>query len=224
MSMRNYIQILTCLILCNLGCNTSDDHSNSFKQEVVNSALFFYDNYKEDFLRSGLKDYDYNPRMHFEKIYENAPILNITIFRDSSIRVRGFDEFYKQFNIKIDSTFKSDVIISNLPHGDLKVFSLYNNEKTNQIIKAKTIKANPVEYFIQLKARLNKFKIIAIETNPTYKTKVLIFSKHQYLTYLPDSLRLANDDRAQLDTMLQGGKMLDRNWYIFNEERNLDYY
>lgn len=145
----------------------------------------------------------------------------VLILNDSSINVRGLKEFEKRFNFKIDPIFKYEVHISKMSDDNL-ILQSNENENTIQIVEKTLFEVNPVDYFNKLKDDIERFKIITIKES-AFNTIDLVFSRHIYLKYVPDSLELLKEERVQLDKILEQGTKLDANWYLYRDEIDIDY-
>lgn len=219
--MNTHLKIIFIFISCITGCNNFKNNPEKLQSKIANPAVFFYDNYKDEFLRSGLQHFEYNPRVHFE-VYDTKPKFGVLIYKDSSINVRGFKEFHKLFNIKIKPSFNGEVHISKMTNGNLLLKS-NESDIIMQIVEKAVFKENPIDYFIQLRGQIERFKIIAIKKSHVFNTIDFIFSRHDYLMYVPDSLKLTKDEKAQLDTIMKRGTKLGDNWYLYREEMDIDY-
>ena len=206
------IFILTSLVSCT---NTN---------KTLDSARFYL-NFKTEFLRSDLTKYNYDPRGHFTSLYNDTTLFyRVIVLGDSSLRIMGTSSFSKAFNIKIDTFFNSDVILSKLPDSNYILRSLYDEEPLTHIIPQQKSSTNVVEYFLNLVRLLNKFKILEIASHPVINTKKVVFSSNDYLIYKPDSLVFNDSENTDfMNLLFENGKQLDKNWYQFNDKTNTDY-
>lgn len=212
--MRN-LTIIFVIIICLSSCHN--------RQDSVRLSDRFYKEYRLEYLKSDLTKYCYNPRSGFTKQNDSICNFRVLIFQESAIRVLGTGQFNKEFNMSIDTAFWTDVVISKLPNNDLALSSANKEIKTKQTIKKYGFNLNPVDYFLNLKKKIDTYNVIAIEKHPSVNTIELIFSDHDYLIYKPDSLVFKTEDTEFMKYLFKDGKKLDNNWYQFNTEKNIDY-
>lgn len=184
----------------------------------------FYKEYRFDFLKSDLTKYAYNPREQFTKQEYDQFFFRVLVLQDSTILVFGIKQFNKEFNLTIDTTFGSDVIISNQLNGDLLLYSSQKNIKSKQEIKKANFSVNPVIYFQKLLQQIRTYNIIAIEKHPCVNTIELVFSDHDYLIYKPDKLVFHTDNKDFMKYLFKENIELDNNWYQFKTVKDIDYY
>lgn len=196
--------------------------TKQIRQDSFQLSDKFYKEYRLEFLNSDLMKYTYDPRQHFAKADYSQIFFKTIIFQDSAIRIFGISQFNKEFNLSIDTTFGSDVIISKQSNGDLALYSADKDIKTKQIISNADIKINPVTYFQNLRQQISTYHIIAIEKHPNVNTMELIFSDHDFLIYKPDSLVFKTDNKDFMRYLFKDSVKLDNNWYQFNTEKNID--
>lgn len=199
-----------------VSCSNSDKTLDSVK---------FHSEFKSEFLNGNLSKYNYNPRSHFSPLdFDTVTFYRVIIFRDSTLRIMGTQAFSKAFNIKIDNFFKSDVILSKLSDNNYILSSPFEEEPLTYIIPKQKSSTNAVDYFLNLKRLLRKFKIIEIESHPSVNIRKIIFSSNDYLIYKPDSLVFKNTyDKEFIKYLFKNGKQLDKNWFQFNETTSTDY-
>ena len=186
-------------------------------------STVFYSDYKVDFLNSDLTKYNYNPRMQFTFPGNNNASYAVLILRDSSIRIIGTEEFSKSFNVRIDTFFKSDVILSKRSTNSYSLTSPNDDELSSYLIPKQLQSINIVDYYLNLENLLNKYKILEISGHPIVNTTKIVFSDHDYLIYKPDSLVIkASENKDFMKHLFENGKQLDKNWYQFNEKINTD--
>ena len=211
---RLYISIFT--LLSFVSCTNSD--------KTLDYSSVFYSDFKSDFLKSDLTKYSYNPRFQFVLNGHNIDAYRVVIFRDSSLRIEGVQAFSKAFNVRIDTFFNSDVILSKLSDCNYILRSPFNDESLTHIIPKQTTSINIVEYFFNLKRLLNKYKIIEIKLHSSVNIKTIVFSDHDYLIYKPDSLVFNDSENIEfMKFLFENSKQLDKNWYQFHKHINTDY-
>lgn len=183
----------------------------------------FYVLYSDLFLNSDLVHYEYNPRTQFAFIDTNSSIhFRVLILKDSSLRVFGMNDFSQYFGIDSYAPPVDDVIISKLDSLYL-VSDAYQGE-TYRIKIEGFSNLNVLDYFMELKRELDKYQIIEISHHPQVNTIKIVFSENEYLIYKPDSLLFNSSNRDFMSSLFENAKELDKNWYLFNEKIDADYY
>lgn len=223
MTIQSFIKILF-LFFVIVSCNDSKIKIFNKVEKTLYSDIFF-SKYRLDFLKSDLTKFSFDPRMQFSYPSNNNAIYRVLIFRDSSLRIFGTAEFSKVFNVRIDTFFKSDVILSKYNKESYILKSAYGEESGTYLISKKKQSNNIVDYFLTLKKLLEKFRILEISVHPSVNTIEIIFSDHDYLIYKPDSLIFKDSENKDfMKYLFKNGKQLDKNWYQFNDFTNTDYY
>ena len=191
--------------------------------KTLESAVFYSD-FKADFLKSDLTKYSYNPRVQFTCPGNNNATYGVLIFRDSSLRIIGTEEFSKAFNVRIDTFFKSDVILSKRSSDSYILTSPFDEESGSYLLPKQIQSINVVDYFLNLRNLLNKYKILEISDHPLVNTIKIVFSEHDYLIYKPDSLVIKDSENKDfMKHLFEKGKPIDKNWYHFNDKTITDY-
>lgn len=195
----------------------------------LNKPLYsakFYSDFREDFFKSDLTKYNYNPRCHFTPFgFDTATFYRVIVFRDSSLNIIGTTSFSKAFNIRLDTLFNSeDVILSKFSDSNYIIKKNYEEKSLTYIIPIQKTSLNLVDYFLNLKRLLNEFKILEIASHPSVNTVKIVFSSNDYLIYKPDSLVFKNTGNKDfMKFLFNKGKQLDKNWHQFDDTINTDY-
>jgi len=191
--------------------------------KTLESAVFYSD-YKADFLKSDLTKYNYDPRMQFTSPGNNNATYGVLIFRDSCLRIIGTEEFSKAFEVRIDTFFKSDVILAKRSTDSYILTSPNNEDSRTFLIPKQSQSVNIVDYFLNLRNLITKYNILEISDHPLVNTTKVVFSEHDYLIYKPDSLVIQDSQNKDfMKHLFENGKQLDKNWYQFNDKTNTDY-
>lgn len=112
----------------------------------------------------------------------------VLILRDGSLKIIGTEEFSRAFEIRIDTFFKSDVILSKRTTESYILTSPNHEDSRSFLITKQSQSTNIVDYFLNLRKLIIKYNILEISDHPLVNTTKIVFSEHDYLIYKPDSL------------------------------------
>jgi len=193
------------------------------KNENVNASEFFYKNFKEAFIKSDLVKYNYDPRLNFSYGKDSSTYFIVLVLQDSSIRIFRAQNFNKLFRITNDIIFEDIIDVTRLEN-NFQITYPRNAELSLKEVQFDESKINVVDYFVNLKKQIKKYRIKEIRIHRLFNTVRIGFSDLDYFIYKPDSLIVNDSNKRFLKTLFKNGEEVDKNWYRFTNEKTTDYH
>lgn len=207
-----------------------------------NKATKFVKEYSHEYFNSELHKYSYSPRIGYE-YSKNDTFLFRVIYRrgkqDSNLLIIKLKEFNKVFSIINDSliNIQRGVLSINDNKYFLKGSEYFHSEipvDTQQIIvtvktdaeftiPALQVRKNPIDYFKILEEKKKKYGILSVQKLRIGGLIKIYFTHNDYLIFYPDNFPL---DKNEMDYWIKKkykGKILDKNWYFYHDDKKIDF-
>jgi len=231
---------LTIILLISCGLSSCDKTPDNFGRL---QSMTFFKTHTDNFLKSELLKYDYNPRTQYSLSVNDTLVYRailqqednelVGVFYDSS-----FALFAGQFKIPIDtnSTWDRLYLQTNSTHYklELELFThpskIINSDTVNGDIKTtgnysipKSLMSDPIQYFNDLDKERVKYGIMDFRKLRIGGIIEVNFSPTDYLLYFPTNSKI-EEKRFQdfWDKKIKEGEKLDDNWYYYKRERPMD--
>ncbi|MHB9141764.1 MAG: hypothetical protein ACYC25_07825 [Paludibacter sp.] len=233
-------QLVFLVIVFLISCSDPD------KNPGYNKASAFVKEYSQLYFNSELYNYAYSPRMGYDYLKNDTSLFRV-IYRhedqESNLLVCGLKEFNKIFPILNDSLISIETGVLSIndnkyhlkgtdySHSEIPVDTQHIivdiDTETEFHIPAILVKKNPIRYFKNLEQIKEKYEILSIR-----KLKIggglieMYFTRNDYLLYFPDNFPLkTNEAKEIIDYWIKKknkGKSLDKNWYFYHDDKELD--
>jgi len=231
---------LIIIFLISCGLSSCDKTPDNFGYE---QSMTFFKLHADNFLKSELLKYDYNPRTQYSLSINDTLVYRAILRQEDNEFVGVFGDngavvFARQFKIPIDtnSTWDRLYLKTDSTHYTLEL-ELYSHP--NIVINSDTVKADikttgnysipvnlmddPFKYFSTLDNERKNYGIMDFRKLRIGRIIEVNFSVTDYLLYFPTDGKIEEKQfQEHWDKKIKEGKKLDDNWYYYKRERPLD--
>jgi len=199
---------------------------NKAKIDGWKIANEFHSKHANEFIENNeLLRYSYSPRMQFDLQSESDTVIRAHILKDNTMLLLnlnlGTEYFLSEFGIELDSSFSMRSITITITKTKGLLTFVANDSVP---IKVLSYKIDPLEYFTNLKADIEKYKIVTYHKLRIGEIVEVYLTGTSYLLYFPEDLNIKEPHFEDYWIKKKArGKKLDKNWYYYESDKPLDF-